>query len=407
MDPSMLIFNLLMAYFVRSKADNDETMPSGRRAKKKQQKRNRKRRQLLERSRRSRDDLINSALEETDVVAFVPTPRSVLNRSHRSSFCDVTDGSFLGTPSGDNKARGRTLFINSTPRRRISYSPSPSRFRSPQRPTSLLFSPVVTVEEAKLCGREETDSAPLQLACITSSTDKPEKTVLKLFNGSCVKGAFVTLLNTVTAYIWKIYLSFTTATITRTKKLDCSGDAALTAKLDQILQCINEISIKQDKFNERQENLFNRLSVLEAKMSSSAPIAIRALSSGAPPPPPPPPPPMPIFKAAEPLEIIKKPQNQLAVKDKGPSRPSITLEDILGVQLKKTPAVRPYSDRTPSKGSGLKGPLVSVDMIRSVKLKPTTMRRQSLERPLQTPSSIFFHSRNPSIFTETESELKI
>lgn len=32
---------------------------------------------------------------------------------------------------------------------------------------------------------------------------------------------------------------------------------------------------------------------------------------------------------------------------------------------------------------------MSVDMLRSVKLKPANLRRQNLERPLQSPSVIF------------------
>ncbi|XP_059474820.1 uncharacterized protein LOC132196292 isoform X2 [Neocloeon triangulifer] len=402
---AFLILNVLMTYFLRQQCSGggseEEKMPPGKKAKKKQQqRRNRKRRQLLERSRRSRDDLINSALEETDVVAFIPTPRgSIFSLSHHSTYCETSDLPPFSTPCGDGVAkRSRTLFVNSTPRRRMSYSPSPNRNFESNLSASSLLDPLISAEDQQFCNSDdETDrSTAVQLAHISSSNDKPDKTDLKFQWFTNFKVAVVTLLNTISSYFWKMYFSLTSVRISEDKPKSpaVKKQDDVASKLDEILNCMTELSMKQDQFYERQENLFNRMAALEARCARSAiPPLATGLSSGGPPPPPPPMPKFEISATPQPLEIVKKSQdlttNPAVVK---PSRPSITLEDILGVQLKKTPAVKPFSERTPTKAStGPRGPLVSVDMLRSVKLKPAMMRRQSLERPLQTPSSIFHH----------------
>ena len=57
------------------------------------------------------------------------------------------------------------------------------------------------------------------------------------------------------------------------------------------------------------------------------------------PPPPPPPPPPPGLLINQPLKRITPTEKKAAPKPK-PSRPSISIEDILNVKLKKTPAVQ-------------------------------------------------------------------
>jgi len=78
-------------YSLQQVRPEEEDMPAGKKARKKQRQRNKKRRQLLERSRRSRDDLINSALEETDVLA-------VLVPKNNISFCESVEPSIFSTP---------------------------------------------------------------------------------------------------------------------------------------------------------------------------------------------------------------------------------------------------------------------------------------------------------------------
>lgn len=304
-------------------------MPAGNKAKKRQkQRRYKKRRQLLERSRRSRDDLINSALEETDVVAVVPKLNLNSSRASTSIAFDVADAGIFSTPSGGGDSRRRALFINSTPRRRRSIEECPPMPSNPS--TCLVLSPVVSFDN-------ETDRS-LVHDQVSSST------------GSWIdwKYLFVSFLNSISSFFTKLYLSITSLTLYEPKTNSEKINGELTSKLDMILDRVAELNRKQDRFYERQETILSRLSALENKFTSrtSAAISFNSAPSG-PPPPPPPPPPLPSLDnlfTPVPLVFHKKPQTT-AVEAKRPSRPSITVDDILNVQLKKTPAVKPVSVR--------------------------------------------------------------
>jgi hypothetical protein len=308
-----------------------EEMPAGNKANKKQkQRRYKKRRQLLERSRRSRDDLINSALENTDVVAGVP--KLHLNSSRASITGDAVDTSNFGTPSGRSDGSRRALFINtSTPRRRRSFDKGPPIAPNPS--TCLVLSPAISVQ----------DDIDLSLLHTQVSSSTGTKTDMWID----FKYLFVSILNSISSIFTKLYLSISSLTLHKSNKLSDERNDELSSKLDMILDRMTELHLKQDRFYERQETILSRLSALENKVTSraSAPISFNPAPSG-PPPPPPPPPPLPsldnlLFTPA-PLVFHKKPQ-ATAAEVKRPSRPSITVDDILNVQLKKTPAVKPVS----------------------------------------------------------------
>lgn len=303
-------------------------MPAGNKANKKQkQRRYKKRRQLLERSRRSRDDLINSALEETDVVSVVP--KLHLNSSRTSIAFDVVDTPIFGTPSGGSDGRRRALFINSTPRRKRSTDEGPP---VPPNPSAcLVLSPVISVEDEI--------HQSLLLNQVSSSTG-PKTDMWIDF-----KYLFVTFLNSISSIFTKLYLSITTLTLHKPIESSEERNDELTLKLDMILNRVTELHLKQDRFYERQETILSRLNVLENQVTLRAPATISFKPAPSGPPPPPPPPPLPSLDdlfTPVPLVFHKKAQTTLA-EAKRTSRPSITVDDILNVQLKKTPAVKPVS----------------------------------------------------------------
>lgn len=91
----------------------------------------------------------------------------------------------------------------------------------------------------------------------------------------------------------------------------------------------------------------------------------------------PPPPPLPVASLQSPMSPIKSPTtpNRRSNKSRTPrkcstplfSRPSITVEDLLKVTLKKAP--QSIKDSRRNTVPGPRGPLVSLDMLRNVKLK--------------------------------------
>lgn len=110
------------------------------------------------------------------------------------------------------------------------------------------------------------------------------------------------------------------------------------------------------------------------------------------PPPPPPPPPPPFQSLQSPSNLITPttPNNGRGVRTPARkcstpllNRPSITVEDLLKVTLKKAPQNIKENRRNTIPGP--KGPVVSLDMLRSVKLK--SARRRTTDQIARSPRS--------------------
>jgi hypothetical protein len=76
---------------------------------------------------------------------------------------------------------------------------------------------------------------------------------------------------------------------------------------------------------------------------------------------------------------------------------AITVEDIRKVQLRKTPSALLGECRTPSVTH--RGPLVSLEMLRSVKLRSSQSRCRSNEQNKGTAKFVFNSSRDAEIFS--------
>jgi len=214
-------------------------------------------------------------------------------------------------------SRQRPSFVNSTPRRRRDSSPDEALL--PLRPTNIVLSPLLSVED-------ETDDCVQHAFVSSSKTDFQTK--LKL--------SFISWLNAVSSFFSSFYMSTIKFFGPRRSKED-----AILNKLDQLLNNVAELNAKHDRLAETQELLVCRVAAVEAKLALGP---LPRAAGGPPPPPPPPPPPFMLLGAGEtpqPLVIIRKSQDSAPLASRKSSRPSITLEDILNVQLKKTPAVKP------------------------------------------------------------------
>ncbi|XP_014674689.1 PREDICTED: proline-rich protein 11-like [Priapulus caudatus] len=94
----------------------------------------------------------------------------------------------------------------------------------------------------------------------------------------------------------------------------------------------------------------------------------------APPPPPPPPPPGKLNSSKKP--VIKK--SKKAEKPAAASLPSISLDDIKKVKLKKRSPAKTATPGTPE--GKLRTPLITLDALRSVTLKSSEKKRRSVGR---------------------------
>lgn len=197
---------------------------------------------------------------------------------------------------------------------------------------------------------------------------------------------------------------------------------------------VENSSILVEELKNLHETLKNMQMTVKKTSSPQRPAALtqNVSSSIPPPPPPPPPPPFPTssipFIPPPPPPLPKSPfsrQNTPTPKSskkhkkktpakKGSStssnRPSITVEDLLKVTLKKAPNNSKENTRRNSFPIQ-KGPLVSLDMLQSVKLRssrnrpsdlktkssprnrPATLNNQSKSSPKMSPSSS--KSENP------------
>ncbi|KOC62921.1 hypothetical protein WH47_03112 [Habropoda laboriosa] len=103
-----------------------------------------------------------------------------------------------------------------------------------------------------------------------------------------------------------------------------------------------------------------------------------------PPPPPPPPPPFPSLQSpAQPITPTTPKSRSVRMPSRKcstplPSRPVITVEDLLKVTLKKAPQNVKENRRNTIPGP--RGPVVSLDMLRSVKLKSVRRRNDKMTR---------------------------
>ncbi|KAK9879245.1 hypothetical protein WA026_004094 [Henosepilachna vigintioctopunctata] len=147
----------------------------------------------------------------------------------------------------------------------------------------------------------------------------------------------------------------------------------LTSTLEKMSKDVEMLKLLEEEMKSLRLQISNFNTPISATLT-------RPFVSGAPPPPPPPlPPPPPPSVAHLHSNKLAGPSTKTASTNKPKNvtpRPSISLEDILKVKLKKT------SERqTPSRRINTIQPEISLEMLKQVKL------RKSLSKPL-TPSSL-------------------
>ncbi|KAK1130507.1 hypothetical protein K0M31_018639 [Melipona bicolor] len=211
------------------------------------------------------------------------------------------------------------------------------------------------------------------------------------------------MINTLLEKVTRLSEQITQVRVSNTTAIDVltaeiSGMRDVTKKLTE-----NNETLMQE-LQRLQQSLENMRSKSPKKLSPpSLPISLSSNSSAVPPPPPPPPPPPlpPLFPLAPSLLSMQSPAQLITPTTPNSSgsrnvrtpsrkcstplfnRPAITVEDLLKVTLKKAP--RNVKENRRNTIPGPKGPVVSLDMLRSVKLK--SARRRTTDQITRSPRS--------------------
>ena len=181
--------------------------------------------------------------------------------------------------------------------------------------------------------------------------------------------------------------------ITQVRASHASALGALTAKVGSMQDVTRKLAENNETLMQELKKLQKALE--DTRRSSPKPpppmssILRRSSPLSAPPPPPPPPPPPFCLSPAQPMtpttpgsgRSVRTPSRKCSTPLLG--RPAITVEDLLKVTLKKAPQNVKENRRNTIPGP--RGPMVSLDMLRSVKLK--SARRRTTDQILRSPRS--------------------
>ncbi|CAD6219228.1 GSCOCG00004868001-RA-CDS [Cotesia congregata] len=151
--------------------------------------------------------------------------------------------------------------------------------------------------------------------------------------------------------------------------------AASETTFSSLVNEVQSLKISNKKISDDNDALVKELKKLSQMLEVvqfNSKIAEKQASGGIPPPPPPPPPPLP-------LSSQKTPKNNKMHTPRKSSipqiekRPVITMDDLLKVTLRKAPKI----DKEKPKAASDPQPVISLEMLKNVKLKSIKQRSQN------------------------------